>query len=561
MTATKRCALAAACGSLLFMASVFGGDAAADAPPQTAHAATPLSLDDCRSLAVLGNTDLQRSVIENRRKELSLWKEEGLFLPDLSFSLSHAHDTDAQSASFKLSGSSPFGTSISATAKHDWDRSSADSGVTLSVTQPLLDNSTRTEKLSSLWRTRIDAAVQRNTLERKIESVLYDAHARYIECVKQELTIKVNQRALERTTRLYEATREKERLGAATVLDLADVEATLASRKIALAESRQALESALDSLKTFLNIDVGTPLILLPVAIDLEETETERTRTRIVVNENDLAIILATHDKQTGLNVDRKIVFEAAHIDPGAVMTRALAHRLDLANAGLAQAKSYLDYAVARTGLKPNLDLTFSYNKSGSGATSRESLPLDEESWSLGLSLSLPIGNRSDRLAFESALLDYERARLALRDAEQSVKSEVRSVLRDLNTSCRNVLNYALQVRAAGLALESARVTYELGKTDFFRVLDAENNFLSAQRSFIRTYLDYELLLSRLRLVMGEDSGRLAELVMKGRELSRRLKEDLAPAAPQPVVRQLFMQSARPDEPFHLPAFETPPSP
>jgi outer membrane protein TolC len=512
-----------------------------------------LTLEDCRALAVTANIDLQRSIIDNRSQELTLWNQEGLYLPDLDLSFNHNHDADSQSASVSLGATSPFGTSISVSAGHDWDLLSADSDVTLSVTQPILRNSTRTEKLDTLWKARLDAAVQRNLLERKLESLYYDVHSRYIDCIRQQLTIEVNKQALERTIKLYEATREKERLGMATVLDLADAESTLASRRIALASSQQALDDALDALKRFLDIDVEKKIGVAPASIALEESEDETSRTRIKVDEPALAILLEKVKKSDGAVIQSRPVFEAAYVNPELAMSRALVNRLDLVNAKLSFAKSYLDAVTSRLGLKPELDLTFNYTKSGSGPAGSDTLPLTAESWSAGLNLNIPIGNRAARSAFETALLNYQDARLSVREAEQGVRADVRSILRDMDTTGRNVLSYALQVRSAGLGLESARVTYELGKTDFFRVLDAENALLSAQTNYITTYLSYELLLSQLHLTIGDDSGRLPELVKRGRELSRLLRENLAPVVPDSAIRKLYLHGAPADAPFRFP--------
>ena len=531
----------------------------ATAVPKIAGTAQPsinfdaLTLEDCRALAVTANIDLQRSIIDNRSQELTLWNLQGLYIPDMDLSFSHNHDADSQSASISLGATSPFGTNISVSAGHDWDLLSADSDVTLSVTQPILRNSTRTEKLDTLWKARLDAAVQRNLLERKLENLYYDVHSRYIDCIRQQLTIEVNKQALERTIKLYEATREKERLGMATVLDLADAESTLASRRIAVADSQQALDDALDALKRFLNIDVEKKIGVAPAAIALEESEDETSRTRIKVDEPALAILLEQVRKSDGTVIQSRPVFEAAYVNPELAMSRALANRLDLVNTKLSLAKSYLDTVTSRLGLKPELDLTFSYTKSGSGLNSGDSLPLTAESWSAGLNLNIPIGNRAARSAFETALLNYQDARLSVREAEQGVRADVRSILRDMDTTGRNVLSYALQVRSAGLGLESARVTYELGKTDFFRVLDAENTLLSAQTNYITTYLSYELLLSKLHLTIGDDSGRLPELVKRGRELSRLLRENLAPVVPDSAIKKLYLHGAPADAPFRFP--------
>jgi len=511
-----------------------------------------LSLDDIRSLAVLGNIDLQRSVIENRRQELNLWNEEGLYLPDLSASFSHNHDAASQDASIGLSGTTPFGTSLSVSADHAWDESSADSDVTVSVRQPLLEGGTRLETLSLLWNTRLSAAIQRNLLEQQVENILYDAHSRYIECIKQQLTIKISEQALERTVRLYDATHAKESLGAATVLDLADVESTLASRKIALEEARNALEVALDNLKQFINVDIDSSVGIAPFSIELEESETDTTRTAIVVSETDGTVSLVTSQKPSGLLVSKTVVFKSETINPEEVMVKALANRLDLVNTRLAMAKSYLSSAAARIGLRPELDLTFSYGRSGSGLTSSDTLPLTDESWSVGLSFDMPIGNRPDRSAYEKSLLDYQLARLSVRDADQNVRSDVRSILRDLDTGRYYVMNYAIQVRAAGLALESAKATYDLGRTDFFRVLDAETAFLTAQRDYIRSYLDYQLRLTQLKLICGEESGKLPELILQGRRLSTLLKSELKPDKPSDAVRSLYLRGADPEKPYYL---------
>lgn len=507
-----------------------------------------LSLADCVALATAKNIGILQTVMDNRKTELTLKSSEYQWIPNLSASVSHGLDGDANSASVSLSvPASPFGTTVSLSASHTWQPGSATSGATLSLTQPLLEGSARFDNLMSLYTDRIAAAKSRNSLEAALQSLIYTVHSQYLACIKQELTIGVQEKALERVLELFRATKEKERLGMVTMLDVAEVENQLAARRLALRQVNKAHQAALDALKRTLDLNVETLLLLEPVVIELEQYENERERVELEVHEETGRVLRVFTRKGPQAQEEgakqrhEEVLFEPARVDAEFVLERALADRLDLANARLELARRRLDVEVSRRTLLPDLDLSVSYGLSGSGGSSRTSFPLADDTWSVSLSLSTPLSALNEGVDLRKALLDYEKQRLEVRKLEEAIREEARTLARDLEVAAYSVLNYGLQVRTAHIGLESARVTYEMGYTGFFRVLDAEDRLLKAQKGFLQAYLDYSLLLEELAVTTARSSGLLAPLVAYGRKVEQRLLSQLdeLPKPPDEIMSLL----------------------
>jgi outer membrane protein TolC len=343
-----------------------------------------------------------------------------------------------------------------------------------------------------------------------------------------------------------------------TVLDIAEVDDQLASRRLALKQVREAYQGSLDTLKRTLDMDIETRLSLEPVMIEIEQYENEREKAELVAEEKTLTVYRFFTRKgepeDETPKTRREVVFEPAVVDAGVVLERALANRLDLVNARLELGRRRLEVEASRRTILPDLDLSFNLSQSGTGATSRSSFPLDESSWSVSLSLSMPFSPLDDRVDLDKALLDYEKQRMTVRDKEEEVRKDVRDLIRDLDTSAYAVYSYGLQVRSAHIGLESARITYEMGHTGFFRVLDAEDRLLGAEKNFISAYLDYNLLLQELALVTGRSTGLLPSLVKYGREVEANLRESARalPTPPEEVVDLIHSRMQSLDDVFLL---------
>jgi outer membrane protein TolC len=187
----------------------------------------------------------------------------------------------------------------------------------------------------------------------------------------------------------------------------------------------------------------------------------------------------------------------------------ALARREDLAAARRDLDAAGISLRSASNALLPDLDVTGSVG-TGSAASRTfgrawdGTLDNDEPSWSIGVSMTIPIGNRGDRARFDAARIEDERRRLEVVELENSIRLEVRNTRRDvvLGRERLRVAEESRKLSEERLRAEQDRL--DLGLGDTLRVLEAEEDATSAYLTEIRARHDLAAAVARFRAALGE---------------------------------------------------------
>lgn len=180
-------------------------------------------------------------------------------------------------------------------------------------------------------------------------------------------------------------------------------------------------------------------------------------------------------------------------------MEVALRNRLDLRTA-LAEAEdARRGVLVAADALQPGLNVgggvTAGERRSGAGGAADADARIDfsDASYRGDLSLDAPWSRRSERNAYRRSQVRLEAALRAAREAEDSVKLEVRDGLRDL---LRQREQYRIQAQALEIAerrVRQAQAFQEVGRAETRDVLEANEALLSAQNAVTDAMIRYRL--------------------------------------------------------------------
>lgn len=137
-----------------------------------------------------------------------------------------------------------------------------------------------------------------------------------------------------------------------------------------------------------------------------------------------------------------------------------------------------------------------------SGAA-RELRTADTYTWSVGISIEIPLENRTASGAARKADLERRRLLLRRRDLEDQILVEVRESVRGIRTAEK-------RIEATGRAAVLAREEYEgeekrrdQGMRTTFHVLDARSKLTEALTNELRARVDYAVALARHRRVTG----------------------------------------------------------
>jgi outer membrane protein TolC len=189
-------------------------------------------------------------------------------------------------------------------------------------------------------------------------------------------------------------------------------------------------------------------------------------------------------------------------------LARALAERPELLSQRATVKTSDLQMRVTRNRTRPDLSLNASaaltgldehYNrdieKIGSG-----NYPV----WGIGLQFSYPLGNRAAENDYIRSKLTLEQTRTQLQSLESSIANEVRSAVRSLQSSYKQ-----LEVTDRGRAFAEERLNAfikknKVGLATTKDVLDVENDLVAAKNNQIKALADYNNAITQFWRSTGE---------------------------------------------------------
>ena len=355
-------------------------------------------------------------------------------------------------------------------AGNPFDTSTAGVGVTL--TQPLL-RGFRTDE--TRWRVASAGVASREAavaLEGTVQELLGAVETAWYRFVQAREEVGVQEEALRLAERLLEDNRRKVRIGAMAALDEKQAESQAASVRAGLAEARQAAREAENELKRVVFADARG-----------------MAGVRLVPGE---ALPAA----------------EALDIDEAAEMEKALAGRPDLRQARLAMEKQGLAADLKRNQRLPSLDLVVG---GGLAASDEESAgdawgtvgDADEPYWTAGITLSVPLGNRSRKAEWRQSQAALRRLELRLRQLEETALAEVDNAASAAESGYERVEASREAREYAERALETEQRKLESGKSTSFVVLQLQKDLTAARQAEIAALADYHRRLGALALATG----------------------------------------------------------
>jgi outer membrane protein len=201
--------------------------------------------------------------------------------------------------------------------------------------------------------------------------------------------------------------------------------------------------------------------------------------------------------------------------DVDAAVSRALAERYDLARAqqDLANAKTNVDFF--RNQRLPDVRLETSYSGSGLGGTQflrsggfpglvtgTRSLGLgdavgqvfsnDFPAWSVGLTISYPVGRSYEAASLAGAQVETRQAEQRIASLRIQAAETVRRAGRQIQSTAERVDAARAAATLAEERLQSEQRRYEVGLSTTFLVTQAQRDLLEAEVNLLQTTLDYE---------------------------------------------------------------------
>ena len=218
--------------------------------------------------------------------------------------------------------------------------------------------------------------------------------------------------------------------------------------------------------------------------------------------------------------------------------------RRDWMNARASLGDQYRNIGFVADQLEAGIDLVFNGSLSNDG---NNPFRIRTETGELqaGLQFDAPIVRQSERNAYRTALIDYQQSKRSFYEFEDSVKGDLRELVRNLG---RNRVRFELDRRTVQVQIENVEINRleldrpitatntSLGTTTARNLTEAIIGLNNAQNSYLSTWVQYEVLRRNLDFDMGT-----MQLDSLGQWI------DPGPIDNQIGIRALAMMGAQPD--------------
>jgi outer membrane protein TolC len=446
------------------------------APEPTSQEPITLSLDQALHLALEQSLELQIVQKTLNAAETDPTVERAKFDPSFTAntssnrSINPAGDTQTHDVTLSLDQPVMTGGTLSLSFDNNWTKTTSgftslqtggsgsfyQSSLNLIVTQPLLKGGGLAVNRAPILIAANNASTSNEAVKQKAQELVANVERAYWNLVLQRKIFQVKQEALRAAKALLEAARAKVEQGVLASIEALVAQAGAASQEEAVVVAERAVHDAQDQLRRFFT----------PTAASL-------------TNE---AVIIPLDEPDP----------EPREINLAALTQAALEDRPELVQAKLDLANSRLNLALAQNQQWPTLNLQGSAGLNGIGDSLANKLTsADFYQWQAGLTLTVPLGNRSANATALKRRFEMERSSLQLKDKEQSILLEVKEAARGAVANSKRVAVTRQARRLAEKKLEAQQARFELGLTTVQDVLTFERDLAEAKQAEIQAAVDY----------------------------------------------------------------------
>ncbi len=340
----------------------------------------------------------------------------------------------------------------------------------LSLTQPLLKNFGLGPNTAAIRIARVGTQIAYQQFALQVMTTISAAQDAYYELIFAIEDHKAKIEDLNRAKRLLEENRKRVEVGVISPLEVTQAEAGVAEREGAVIVSERLI---MDNQNALIRI--------------ISQNVTE-------------------YRKTTLSPVDYPIV-EMVELDVARSVNTALKYRPDYLQARQELEQRGIELKFTRNQLWPEIDLQGSYGWNGQGSTFGNFIENvgsgDNPVWSVGVTVTVPLGNRQARADYKTAQLQQEQSLLNLKRLEQSIIVSVDTVVGNVQSNLKLVEATRVARRLAEESLRAEETKMLAGTSTSFLVLEAQSQLGQARSAEIRAQADYSESLVRLALVEG----------------------------------------------------------
>jgi len=371
------------------------------------------------------------------------------------------------------------------------------SGLAINLQQPLLRDRGRFVNRIPFMVAQSNLRVAEFSLRDRLLTLVQTAENAYWTVISARETLRVQEKARDTAKTYLDFTQQQLDLGAISPLDIYNPQAALAQAEVALSQAKFTLVQAEDALRRQLGADLDPEVRKLPIELT-EPIDPGASATA---------------------DVDREQTVQKALTNSFAL--KATSQRLDIDD---------LQIHSAKNSLLPSLNLTATYTSNGLGGIFDPNrttltgggaglLPLvpggitdalgqmfgfGYPTYQAGLTLTLPIRNRTASANMANALVQKKSDALAVRNQQQNVRLQVLTSATALEGAKEQLKLANTQRNFAKLNQDAAEEKYKLGTETNQNVVFAQQAMAQAELTVVNAQINLRRSLLNLMTQTGE---------------------------------------------------------
>jgi len=477
-----------------------------------------MSLKDAIYHALKNNLDLQIQMTDAELARKTLKINKAIFIPTFEITgnalelnepstgfLSGSDEIDTQkriSLSLRLSQQLPLGGTVdfqldnrrtSSNSKWADINPRLNSIATLTLTQPLLKGFGLTATKREIYIATNNLKITKHQFRENIINLVYQVEEAYWNLVFAYQNLEATKMALQRAMDLLRQNEIKVKVGSAAPIEILTAKAEVARNESLLIQAEKTIQTAEENLKRILNMS----------------------------KESD---ILIPSDKPEVKRVD---------IDFNAFLLEGLNNRPDIERAKLDLTNFKIRVKYARNQLLPDLQLTAIYYTTGQGGVLFEYLksPVEPDfnidtdfrevarrsvwgsmddvfsnlykNYNITLRLRIPLIFSREKAELAQAKINLKRSLLNLENVENTIHSEVREVIKELEANAKLVEADRIALALQGQRLRAEEKRLNVGLSTNFIVLDYQRQYANAETQALRSVIDYNMTQAKINRTLG----------------------------------------------------------
>ncbi len=359
------------------------------------------------------------------------------------------------------------------------------SGLTFSLSQPLWRHFGMFPIRAPIIIAQRGVRQSRATFAAQVIDTVQRVIGQYWDVVQARESLGVLRKSLDLAQASYDHDKRALELGALPPLDIYRSESQVAQRKIAVVQQ----EYNLKQVETILKQTLGADLDSRVAALDLDLTEKAEASSPL------------------------------ARIDLEDALTLALKNRREIDAQNQQLAIDDANVRLANNNLKPDLSLNAAYTSNGLGGvvfgTDANGNPIvlshggfgdslsqlggfSFPTYGISLQMRLPIRNSAAQADLGTALVNKRRDLYQKRGVEQSISTETKNAVHDLEQAELVMAAAQISRDLAAKTLAAEQRKYDLGAETIFFVLDAQNQLSQAELSLLQVQIFYQRALAEV---------------------------------------------------------------